>query len=1332
MVTDPQRLAEAVARTLADVRDFGSTIRAVRPAAAVQDALAATVAASWDPTAGPRTVDARALPLLATARGAAQDGADLVVARVLGEGGMGVVELAHQRSLQRDVALKRLREDSAPSAHAEALLREATFTGFLEHPNIVPVHALGRDDRDRPLLVMKKIEGTTLATLLHEPSHPGWARAGDDRLGFLLHALRGVCDGLAYAHSRGVLHRDVKPENVMLGRFGEVYLLDWGVATRRNEPLDDSTVGTPVYMAPEMLRPANREIDERTDVYLVGATLHECLAGAPPHAGASIADVLLSIARSSPRAYGDDVPEELADIVRRAMHADRARRFETAEELGRALAEFERHRAAAELAKVAEARLAELEVALATEGADTIEPLFHECRFGFEQSLRAWPENARARSDLRRATARMCAFELAQKNRVGAAALLATLEPKPQELVEGLAALDAELARASEDRARLRRLDHEMDTAVAEPDRRRAIRLAAAGLSLLALVLTAGYVFDFYTPSPGRMLAVSVPGALAVAIIFYRKRDRFFTNRVNRQMALTVAFAAAGVLTNRTLGWLQGRGFADVASGDALLISVVCCTPGRSRSCPCSAPRSSPWRSSCARRGGCARRCSTRTPVAPIDRRGHRHGRRWYLAAVMRRTGTHLALLLVALVVSALLGCASGEPSRSIPSWTLHSGAQIIAVTLPAQLAKHLPNEPSTFALTADAPLDAELRGRELSLVLARNYARVTLVVDGERLAPLEAGPFDRYHAAQMHQVFRIPARLTDRPSLPLRLEIEHHGWYSSLVGRAPLLVASPWGGDAIQRALFFNRLAVLGAVAVLGALAIVFGAVFLLDRARRADGWFALLAAAMTVWHLAIVGVTQFLGPTDLQLVPVVTTTITCVATLGFIREHLGLRDRGRWASWAFVGVGVASIALGPGPFSWRGAASTLLDVLVLVTIVYELWLLGVAFRRGGERRLDAVAIAVAWVVLLGAVTGNVVVRADLQLVPVAWALFVMNQALLLARAHRRELSARIVLLEERNRDVAVLNEELRRQIHDRAGALADALSRLGEGGAGRTIFGVGEKLGGRYQIVRAIGVGGMGAVYEVERLADARRFALKVVAGRRTPSALSRFAREAQVLARFDHPNLVGVVDVDVDPSGTLFVVMELVTGASLERDEPLEERMLRAVARQVATGLRVLHEHGIVHRDLKPANVLLATTGDGATVAKIADFGIARLRTEDEVSGDDETVSAEQSNASLTRTGVVIGTPAYMAPELARGAHDATPASDVFSFGVMLHELATGAHPFKQPPVYAAYVGAPSERVVPMRLVPAWCAALIDRCLAGDPAARPTASEIEASLA
>lgn len=488
---------------------------------------------------------------------------------------MGVVLLARQRSLQRDVALKRVRHPT--SNQAEALLREVAFTGYLEHPNIVPVHALGRDANGSPVLVMKRIEGTTLATLLHDPSHSAWSRAGDDRLGFVLRAFRGVCDALSYAHARGVLHRDVKPENVMLGAFGEVYLLDWGVAVRFSDRLsDEAIVGTPVYMAPEMLRPGTEGLDERTDVYLVGAMLHEYLVGAPPHHGRNMHEVLVSVARSLPRAYPESVPPELADIARRAMHVDRGERFSSADALGQALALFERHRAAAELANAAEKRLVELEAAIARgDGLSAIEPLFHECRFGLDQSLRAWPENARARTALRRTLIAMTEHQLRKRNHASASALLAAIDSPPAHLASGLADLERQLAGEAEERARLRRLEHEMDPSVAEPARRRATRTMAVLVVLIATFLVVGYLSGKIRPSSGGMLLLMAPGLAIAATFTWRFRHALFENRINRQMSLTIAVAVIAVTTNRLLGFLHGRTFPDVASGDCLIVAAI-------------------------------------------------------------------------------------------------------------------------------------------------------------------------------------------------------------------------------------------------------------------------------------------------------------------------------------------------------------------------------------------------------------------------------------------------------------------------------------------------------------------------------------------------------------------------------------------------------------------------------------------------------------------------------------------------------------------------------------------------------------------------------------
>jgi serine/threonine-protein kinase len=294
-------------------------------------------------------------------------------------------------------------------------------------------------------------------------------------------------------------------------------------------------------------------------------------------------------------------------------------------------------------------------------------------------------------------------------------------------------------------------------------------------------------------------------------------------------------------------------------------------------------------------------------------------------------------------------------------------------------------------------------------------------------------------------------------------------------------------------------------------------------------------------------------------------------------------------------------------------------------------------------------------------------------------------------------------------------------------------------------------------------LGEGGMGQVYEVEQIADGRHLALKLMRERGATHLLARFAREAHITAQLAHPHLVSIVDVDVTAEGVMFIVTELVRGGSLDRASQRygDAAWATSMLAQIASGLTAIHALGIVHRDLKPANILVDEQGPAA-VAKIADFGIASVgasvtapaqpssppeladRIGSSLGGNTETADTLYSSASgsgarsgssrggLTRTGAVMGTPNYLAPELANGARDATPASDIWSFGVIAHELLTGALPFLIPPLFAP--NQPLDalwRGVHAPIAPA-LRALVERCLARDPAARPTAQELAGELA
>ena len=561
--------AAALARTLQATAD-GDLTRTFGQHAATLDASIGDAASDGGPN---RTL----LPRITFGDGAETRGVDLELAGVLGEGGMGVVSLARQRSLRRDVAIKRVR-DPANARAVGALMVEAQVTGSLEHPNIVPVHALGTDARGQPVMVMKRLEGVTLQALIDDPEHPGWAEIeAPDRLAFFVGVVRRLCDALAFAHARGFVHRDVKPDNVMIGRYGEVTLLDWGVAIREGIPLaPDAIAGTPVYMAPEMLYPHLGEIDARSDVFLLAATLHHCLTGTPPHHGATLGEVFLAADEARPPAYGAETPVELASVLRRAMDRQREKRPADVREFARALDGFLRHRDAAALARVGASRIESM-----CEAIERMRPpveihgLFLEARFALEQALHTWPEHPSARSEIRRGLEAMCSFEIAQGNAGAARALLAAMDPPPATLVERVTVLEREVAARQADRDRLRRIVHDQDERVGARERRLGIRvMAIAGAPIIVLM---GVLIALGTVRvTTQLLAVmTVPPVAVLGALMYRFRSGLLANRISRQMAFTVMVLITLIALRRVLGVLRSAPLLEIASGDCFVVAGV-------------------------------------------------------------------------------------------------------------------------------------------------------------------------------------------------------------------------------------------------------------------------------------------------------------------------------------------------------------------------------------------------------------------------------------------------------------------------------------------------------------------------------------------------------------------------------------------------------------------------------------------------------------------------------------------------------------------------------------------------------------------------------------
>jgi serine/threonine-protein kinase len=271
----------------------------------------------------------------------------------LGRGGMGRIHPATDRNLLRHVALKRLAKELArESFYRDGFIAEAQITGQLEHPNIVPVHELMVDPKGVPYFTMKLVQGEPFHHWLVDPSRPP---GSSERLEEGLEIFLKVCDAIAYAHHRGVVHRDIKPDNIIVAGFGQVYVMDWGLAklTRTRPASGDGAqmeapgpVGTPAYMSPEQARGNPSEMDERSDVFGLGAILYEIVSGKVPYGSERDPDRIIELAKSGRVVSIDDatknigISKRIRAVIAKATQPDPGARYQTVMELQREVHNF--------------------------------------------------------------------------------------------------------------------------------------------------------------------------------------------------------------------------------------------------------------------------------------------------------------------------------------------------------------------------------------------------------------------------------------------------------------------------------------------------------------------------------------------------------------------------------------------------------------------------------------------------------------------------------------------------------------------------------------------------------------------------------------------------------------------------------------------------------------------------------------------------------------------------------------------------------------------------------------------------------------------------------
>lgn len=361
---------------------------------------------------------------------------------------MGIVYEGHDANLDRTVAVKRVRQDIEHTDEKVAsLLAEARITGAVTHPNIIPIHDVRLGDDGEAEILLKRIHGRPWSELLRDPLAVARRHGATDPLLFHVEVLEQIAAALHAAHVRGIIHRDVKPGNVMIGDRGEAYLLDWGVAVTLAEDADSRLprppeeargAGTPQFMAPEMASKRYGELGPWSDVYLLGGTLYSVLFGGPPHHGSgSIWNLLVQVCEKG-ITVPDEGPIELVDLCRRCLQRRPEDRIQDAETVRRALRTWIDHRGSNELADEGRTQEALMTALSAERALGELDESLHmqvQARFGaavfaYRRALEAWPDNPSADEGLLRVV-RFACDEALLRGDVGSAETALAQHPSP-------------------------------------------------------------------------------------------------------------------------------------------------------------------------------------------------------------------------------------------------------------------------------------------------------------------------------------------------------------------------------------------------------------------------------------------------------------------------------------------------------------------------------------------------------------------------------------------------------------------------------------------------------------------------------------------------------------------------------------------------------------------------------------------------------------------------------------------------------------------------------------------------------------------------------------
>lgn len=488
------------------------------------------------------------------------DGHGLTLGDVIGEGGMAVIHRGEQQSLRREVAIKTILNPK----ERNNLLREAYVTAVLEHPNIVPIHELVFDETGRPMLVLKRIEGESW----FEQMKQEYRMEPDDGPDFIEWNIRisiRVSRALSFAHTRGIAHLDVKPSNVMVGAFGEVYLLDWGLAGSFDPAEhflpsvpEGQRAGTPGYMAPEQWRGKAAQVGPWTDVYLLAASLYHALSGATPWT---------RVGKEREAQTGErKLPPALLEILNRAMRPEPTDRIPSAASFRQELESYLRQRGSIQLGHRA-AELARDAVLQRGKGKlDSAEYSSVEAAATFSAALSQWPGNEAAmRGQLRLARSRI--DDALGRDQPGVAArILAAIADPPADLRKRV---EQAVALAEHDASEVRSLRHDQDHGV-------GMDLRILVMALCGPLWIGGWVIGAITENVFASLMLLVGGTLAWSAGLWAVGGELLSNRLNRVVVFDIFCTLCAFIGLTSIAYVRGDTLLSLAP--AFLIVHACST----------------------------------------------------------------------------------------------------------------------------------------------------------------------------------------------------------------------------------------------------------------------------------------------------------------------------------------------------------------------------------------------------------------------------------------------------------------------------------------------------------------------------------------------------------------------------------------------------------------------------------------------------------------------------------------------------------------------------------------------------------------------------------